>query len=120
MNNEGPARLLRNEVGNAAPWLIVDLCGGGILDRSAIGSRVTVRGGGRSWTRDVRPAQSFAAANDPRVHFAFGDIPGVDHIEVHWSHGGVTERSGVPVNSILRLLAPGGAAPAEGVCRDAD
>ena len=119
VNNEGPARLLRNEVGNTAPWLIVDLCGGGILDRSAIGSRVTVRGGGRSWTRDVRPAQSFAAANDPRVHFAFGDIPGVDHIEVRWSHGGVTERSGVPVNSVLRLLAPGGTAPAEGVCRDA-
>ena len=119
VNNEGPARLLRNEVGNAAPWLIVDLCGGGILDRSAIGSRVTVRGGGRSWTRDVRPAQSFASANDPRVHFAFGDNPGVDHIEVRWSNGGITERSGVPVNSVLRLLAPGGTAPAEGVCRDA-
>ena len=119
VNNEGPARLLRNEVGNAAPWLIVDLCGGGILDRSAIGSRVTVRGGGRSWTRDVRPAQSFAAANDPRVHFAFGDNPGVDHIEVRWSNGGITERSGVPVNSVLRLLAPGATAPAEGVCRDA-
>ncbi len=119
VNNEGPARLLRNEVGNAAPWLIVDLCGGGILDRSAIGSRVTVRAGGRSWTRDVRPAQSFASANDPRVHFAFGDVPGVDHIKVNWSHGGVTERSGVPVNSILRLLAPGGTAPADGVCRDA-
>jgi len=119
VNNEGPVRLLRNEVGNAAPWLIVDLCGGGILDRSAIGSRVTVRGGGRSWTRDVRPAQSFAAANDPRVHFAFGDIPAVDHIRVDWPHGGVTERSGVPVNTILRLLAPGGTAPAKGVCRDA-
>ncbi|MCY3927830.1 MAG: CRTAC1 family protein [Acidobacteria bacterium] len=119
VNNDGPVRLLRNEVGNAAPWLIVDLCGGGILDRSAIGSRVTVRGGGRSWTRDVRPAQSFAVANDPRVHFAFGDIQGVDHIRVDWSHGGVTERSGVPVNSVLRLLAPGGTAPAEGVCRDA-
>ncbi len=119
VNNDGPARLLRNEVGNRQSWLIVDLCGGGILDRSAVGSRVTVRAGDRSWTRDARPAQSFAAANDPRVHFAFGDIPAVDHIRVSWSHGGVTERSGVPVNSILRLLAPGGTAPAEGVCRDA-
>ena len=120
VNNEGPARLLWNEVGNAAPWLIVDLCGGGILDRSAVGSRVTVRGGGRSWTRDARPAQSFAAGNDPRVHFSFGDIPGVDHIRVDWSHGGVTERSGLPVNRILRLLAPGGERPAKGVCRDAE
>ena len=119
VNNEGPARLLRNEVGNASSWLIVDLCGGGVLDRSAVGSRVTVQAGGRSWTRDVMPARSFAVANDPRVHFSFGDILGVDHIRVDWSHGGVTERSAVPVNSVLRLLAPGGTAPAEGVCRDA-
>ncbi len=119
VNNEGPARLLRNEVGNASSWLIVDLCGGGVLDRSAVGSRVTIQAGGRSWTRDARPAQGFAVANDPRVHFALGDIPSVDHIRVDWSHGGVTERSGVPVNAVLRLLAPGGSAPAEGVCRDA-
>lgn len=119
VNNEGPARLLRNEVGSGRSWLIVDLCGGGRLDRSAIGSRVTVSGGGRSWTRDVRPARSFAVGNDPRVHFAFGDGPGVDHLKVQWSHGGVTERSGLPINSVLRLLEPGGTAPAEGVCRDA-
>ena len=120
VNNEGPARLLRNEVGNAAPWLIVDLCGGGILDRSAIGSRVTVRAGGRSWTRDVRPAQSFASANDPRVHFGLGDAERVDRLEVRWPSGEVTEETDLEVNRILRLLAPGGVAPAEGVCRDAE
>ncbi len=119
VNNEGPARLLRNEVGNASSWLIVDLCGGGVLDRSAVGSRVTVQAGGRSRTRDVMPARSFAVANDPRVHFSFGDTSGVDYIRVDWSHGRLTERSGVPVNAVLRLLAPGGTAPAEGVCRDA-
>ena len=120
VNNDGPVRLLRNEVGSGQSWLVVDLCGGGVLDRSSIGSRVTVQAGGRSWTRGVRPARSFAVANDPRVHFAFGDTPGVDRLEVRWSHGGVTERVGVPVNRILRLLAPGGTAPAEGVCRDAE
>ena len=120
VNNEGPARLLRNEVGNAAPWLIVDLCGGGILDRSAIGSRVTARAGGRSWTRDVRPARSFAVANDPRVHFGLGDAERVDRLEVRWPDGAVTERPDVEVNRILRLLAPGGMAPAEGVCRDSE
>ncbi len=119
VNNEGRVRLLRNEVGNSRSWLAVDLCGGGILDRSAVGSRVTIKAGGRSWTRDVRPARSFAVANDPRVHFAFGDTSSLDHLTVRWSHGGVTERVGLPINSVLRLLAPGGTAPAEGVCRDA-
>ena len=119
VNNEGPARLLRNEVGNAASWLIVDLCGGGALDRSAIGSRVTVQAGGRSWTRDARPAQSFAAANDPRVHFGLGDAERIDRLEVRWPDGAATERADVEVNRILRILAPGGEASAEGVCRDA-
>ena len=119
VNNEGPARLLRNEVGNTASWLIVDLCGGGVLDRSAIGSRVTVEAGGRSWTRDARPASSFAVGNDPRVHFGLGDAESVDRLEVRWPGGAVTERTGVEVNRILRLLAPGGEAPAEGVCREA-
>ena len=119
VNNEGPARLLRNEVGNSASWLIVDLCGGGILDRSAIGSRVTVEAGGRSWTRYARPASSFAVANDPRIHFGLGDAESVDRLEVRWPGGAVTERTGVEVDRILRLLAPGGEAPAEGACREA-
>ena len=119
VNNDGPARLLRNEVGNRRTWLAVDLCGGGLFDRSAIGTRVTVEAGDRSWTRDVRPARGFAVAHDARLHFAFGDVPAVDRVTVLWPQGGETQRSGVPVNSVLRLLAPGGEAPGEGVCRDA-
>ena len=119
VNNEGPARLFRNDMGNVRSWLIVDLCGGGIFDRSAIGSRVTVEAEGRTWAREVRPAQSFAVANDPRVHFGLGDAVQVDRLEVRWPDGAVTERADVGVNRILRLLAPGGKAPSEGVCRDA-
>ena len=119
-NNGGPARLLRNEVGNRQSWLIVDLCGGGVLDRSAIGSRITVETDGRIRTRDVQPAGSFAVASDARVHYGLGDAGRVDRLEVRWPHGAVTERLGVAVNGVLRLLAPGGAAPTEeGVCRGA-
>ena len=119
VNNEGPARLLRNDVGNSASWLIVDLCGGGVFDRSAIGSRVAVEAGGRSWIRYARPASSFAVANDPRVHFGLGDAGRIDRLEVRWPDGAVTERTGLDVDRIVRLLAPGGEAPAEGVCREA-
>ncbi len=119
VNNEGPARLLRNEVGNARSWLIVDLCGGGFFDRSAIGARVIVEMAGWRYSRDVRPAHSFAVANDPRVHFGLGDAGSVDRLAVRWPDGTVTERVDVPVNRILRLLAPGGEAPVDGVCRDA-
>ncbi len=120
VNNDGPVRLLRNEVGSSRSWLIVDLCGGGVFDRSAIGARVIVEVGGRTWSRDVRPAYSFAVANDPRVHFGLGDAERVDRLEVEWPDGAVSERTAVEANRILRLLAPGGTAPAEGVCRDAE
>ncbi|MDE2849769.1 MAG: CRTAC1 family protein [Acidobacteriota bacterium] len=120
VNNEGPARLFRNEVGSARSWLVVDLCGGGVFDRSAIGARVTVEAAGRSRTREVRPAHSFAVANDPRVHFGLGDAERVDRLEVRWPDGTVAERTDIDVNRILRLLAPGGERPAEGVCRDAE
>ncbi|MCY3932862.1 MAG: CRTAC1 family protein [Acidobacteria bacterium] len=119
VNNEGPARLFRNDVGNLRSWLVVDLCGGGIFDRSAIGARVTVETAGRSWTREVRAAYSFAVANDPRVHFGLGDAGRIDRLEVRWPDGTVAERTDIEVDRILRLLAPGGKAPAEGVCRDA-
>ncbi len=119
VNNEGPVRLLRNEIGNARAWLIVDLCGGGVFDRSAIGARVTVEAAGRRFARDVRPARSFAVANDPRLHFGLGGVDRVDRLEVRWPDGAVVERTDVAANRILRLLPPGGEAPAEGVCRDA-
>jgi len=120
VNNEGPMRLFRNDVGNARSWLIVDLCGGGVFDRSATGARVTVEAAGRSWTREVRAAYSFAVANDPRVHFGLGDAGQVDRLAVRWPDGTVSERTDVEVDRILRLLAPGGERPAEGVCRDAE
>ena len=120
VNNEGRVRLLRNEVGNSRSWLVVDLCGGGVFDRSAIGARVMVEADARSVSRDVRPGYSFAVANDPRVHFGLGDAERVDRLEVRWPSGEVTEETDVQVNRILRLLAPGGTAPAEGVCRDAE
>ncbi len=120
VNNEGPARLFRNDVGNARSWLVVDLCGGGVFDRAAIGARVTVEAAGRSWTREVRAGYSFAVGNDPRVHFGLGDAHQVDRMVVRWPDGTVTERTDVEVDRILRLLAPGGRAPAEGVCRDAE
>ena len=119
VNNDGPARLLRNEAGNRRSWLVVDLCGGGAFDRSVVGSRVTVEAAGRRWTRGVRPARSFAVANDPRVHFGLGDAALIDRLTVRWPDGQLTERLDVETNHILRLLAPGGEAPAEGACRDA-
>jgi hypothetical protein len=90
-NNGGPARLLRNDApGAGRHWLTVALRRSG-LDRDAIGSIVTVRTGDRTRRRQVQPAYSYGASNDPRLHFGLGDAAVVDEVVVTWPGG--TSRS---------------------------
>jgi len=88
LNNNGPVRLLINEVGNRNPWVglrLVDRHG-----RDALGARVGVyRGAGsRVLWRRVRTAGSYASANDPRVLVGLGEGGGPVRVEVAWPAGG--------------------------------
>ncbi|HEX6204122.1 MAG TPA: CRTAC1 family protein [Thermoanaerobaculia bacterium] len=86
-NNDGPARLLVNQVGAARPWLGVRLLAAGGR-RDAHGARAAVVRGGRAelWRR-VRPEGSYVAANDPRIVFGLGDEPEVEAVRVVWPGG---------------------------------
>src|SRR5260370_36191501 len=55
-------------------------------NRSAIGSRVFVRYGGKVQAQWVTSQSSFLSANDPRLHFGLGPVTTAD-IEVRWSTG---------------------------------
>jgi hypothetical protein len=87
-NSNGPARLLRNDVGNRRAWLgcrVVDRNG-----RDALGARVVLyRTGAPPLWRRSRADGSYASANDPRVLFGLGDDPRLERIEVHWPDGKV-------------------------------
>jgi hypothetical protein len=71
-NNAGPARVLRNEIGQQSGWIGMRLL---TLDgkRDAYGARIALETGqGRQlWSR-VRPDGSYASSNDPRVLFGLG------------------------------------------------
>jgi hypothetical protein len=90
-NNNGPVRLLINQVGQDRPWIGVRAVLGH-PGRDAIGARVGLFRAGRTplWRR-VATDGSYASANDPRVLFGLGDEPGFDRLEIHWGDGTVEE-----------------------------
>lgn len=86
-NNDGPARLLRNEVGSRHHWLQVRL--EGVRDnRQGIGARVGLLRPGRApvWRR-ARTDGSYLSASDPRVHFGLGAAMEIERVIVEWPTG---------------------------------
>jgi hypothetical protein len=86
-NNNGPARLLMNNLGGTAHWLGLRLLTGK-PGRDALGARVEIlRPGQKSLWRRARADGSYASANDPRVLAGLADRPAVSGVVVHWPSG---------------------------------
>ena len=105
VNNNGPARLLINTVGQDRHWLGLRLLGKD-GKRDALGARVALLREGKSpsplWRR-VRSDGSFAAANDPRVLIGLGDDAGPAEVRVHWLDGSVERWSKLPIDRYTTL-----------------
>ena len=96
-NNNGPARLLVNEVGQRHPWLGLRLVGGS-GPRDMLGARVGVfRAEGPVLWRRARADGSYASASDPRVVVGLGQTAGVTAVRVEWPGGRVEEWTDVAV-----------------------
>ncbi len=118
-NNNGPARLLINHVGQRAHWIGLRLVGGstsltadpapdrgvgGPGPRDMLGARVGVfRGQGPPLWRRARADGSYASANDPRVLVGLGDAVAVPRIRVVWPSGRVEDWSDVAVGRWITL-----------------
>ncbi|HVR29981.1 MAG TPA: CRTAC1 family protein [Thermoanaerobaculia bacterium] len=103
-NNDGPVRLLRNEVGSRSHWLSVQLMGlTGNFDRDGLGSVITIEAAGRIRRRQVQPAYSYGASNDPRVHFGLGQVDRIDRLHVTWADGTTQVLEGVTADQLLRV-----------------
>jgi hypothetical protein len=86
-NNNGPVRLLLNQVGGRNHWLQVrlDQRPG---NRFGIGAWVGVeRGGSSTLWRRVRTDGSYLSASDVRVHFGLGSSAAVAAVVVQWPDG---------------------------------
>jgi hypothetical protein len=113
-NNNGPARLLINNVGNRSHWVGLRVVGGpktpALRDetrnvarpfqgRDMLGARVqiTLDNGTTLWRR-ARSDGSYASANDPRVLVGLGQSTHVAKVRVVWPDGKTEERTDVPVD----------------------
>jgi enediyne biosynthesis protein E4 len=110
-NNNGPARVLINQVGSRQAWAGLRLVTGQ-PGRDALGARVELRRPGKPpLVRRARSDGSYASANDPRVLFGLGDAPKIDKVVVRWPSGRVEEYKEVPTGTYTTLREGSGTAP---------
>ena len=101
--NGGRARLLRNNAPQDHHWIMLDIRHGEPAT-PAIGAEVEVHAGDRAWRRTVRPNIGYLSSSDARVHIGLGAASAVDRLVIKWPDGSRTERAGVAVDQVLRLV----------------
>ena len=101
-NDNGPIRLLINNVGTSKHWVGVRVVGR--HTRDVVGARVgIVRANGPTLFRRARADGSYASANDPRVLVGLGDTARIDKVRVEWPGGIAEEWTDVPVDRYTTL-----------------
>jgi enediyne biosynthesis protein E4 len=101
-NNGQDAELLRNDGGNRANALLVQLRGAG-GNTQAIGARLRLTAGSRMQIRDVKAGSSYLSQNDLRTHFGLGAAARADRLEVLWPSGRAEAVANVPANQIITI-----------------
>jgi hypothetical protein len=110
-NNNGPSRLLINQIGNQNHWIGLRL----LTDdgkRDAIGARVhLILADGSSRWRRVRTDGSFCSSRDPRVLIGLGTATKIKEVRVLWPQGRSETWTDLPVDHYTTLRE--GSAPQE-------
>jgi hypothetical protein len=101
INLNEPPSLLRNDVSGDSNWLKVFLVGTK-SNRSAIGSTVLARYGGKVQAQAVMAQSSFYSVNDRRLHFGLGPHKQAD-VEIHWTNGLVEKFTGIESGGLVTI-----------------
>ena len=101
-NNNGPVKLLVNQVGSRNHWLGLRLVGRNGRDMLGARVEVVIKKGNVLWRR-ARTDGSYLTANDPRVLAGLGSTSRVEAVRVHWPDGSVEEWKELPVDRYTTL-----------------
>jgi hypothetical protein len=102
-NNNGPARLFVNRIGNRNHWLGLRVVGKRV-NRDMLGASVEVVVTPKQvlWRR-ARTDGSYCSSQDARVLVGLGSSERVEAVRVHWPGGSVEEWKNPPINRYLTL-----------------
>jgi enediyne biosynthesis protein E4 len=106
VNLNEPPSLLRNDVNRTNHWLKVKLTGVK-SNRSAIGSTVTIKYGGKTQAKALLSQSSYLSVNDPRLHFGLGSATEAE-VEVRWPSGQTESLGKVAVDQVLYITEGSG------------
>ena len=101
-NNNGPAKLLINQVGNRNHWLGLRLVGKNGRDMLGTRVEVVIKKNNVLWRR-ARTDGSYLNANDPRVLVGLGNANRVETVRVYWPDGSTEEWKELPVDRYSTL-----------------
>jgi hypothetical protein len=107
-NERGPLLTYRNRGGGRPSWIAIALEGDGrSVNRSAIGSIVTVSAAGARHVRVLTAGDSFKTSSGPALHFGLGEHRGPVDAVVRWPGGRETRHPGLAPGRVhrLRMLA---------------
>jgi len=100
-NNNGPARLLLNQIGNKNHWIGLPLIAKN--GRDMLGAQVDVVTANGVLRRRVRTDGSYLSANDPRVLVGLGAALQVKLVRVRWMDGTVEEFKDLTIDKYTTL-----------------
>jgi hypothetical protein len=72
-------------------------------NRAAIGSRVTITGGGMTQFDEVRGGGSYLSQNDLRLHFGLGETKTIESVKIRWPNGDTETLSNVAADAIYTI-----------------
>jgi enediyne biosynthesis protein E4 len=101
--NQGPARLLRNDTPRQAHYLRVHLRGTQ-SNRDGIGAEVRVHTGEQVLRQTVHTGRSYYSQNEPLLTFGLGQALRVARVEIVWPSGTIDSYQDVPGDMTLHAV----------------
>jgi hypothetical protein len=105
VNLDGQGKFLRNNKGNQANWILLNLSGTS-SNRDGIGCRIKIRTGNNVQTAQKKSTTGYLSQNDARVHFGLATADVIDEIEIKWPSGKRQVLEHIEVNQILTIKEP--------------